>query len=455
MMPITLSQLVRWCDGELLQGVPSVQVRSISTDSRTVDEGQIFLALQGDRFDAHDFIGSVVERKAAALVVSNLTAETESFTGGVVRVKDTLRSLQRLAFNHRRESEGLFVVGVTGSNGKTSTKDFLGALLSTGGQVNCTVGNLNNHIGLPLTILAGDGNDKFGVWEMGMNHPGEIEALAEISEPDAAVITHIGTAHIEHMMTREAIAEEKSALAVAVPASGYCAMPVADDFFKYVSDRVSCELIPVGIGEGDVRAEAVEVIEGGQIKFVLRSEMNDSPEIVLPVRGLHMVNNALLAAAVALRQGIAPNVIAENFGRVKLSGGRLQERTAGGFRFLDDSYNANPDSMKAALEALKISPAGGRRVAVLGFMGELGEHEREAHLSVGGAVVTTGVDALVTVGTKAAMINEGAVGIQERHHFADHDAASQFLRDFLVYDDLVLVKGSRAAAMEKVINHFN
>lgn len=455
MMPITLGQLADWCDGEILQGVPSTQLKSISTDSRKVDEGQIFLALKGGRYDAHDFIGSVAERKAGAVVVSNLTAETESFNGGVVRVKDTLSALQRLAFNHRRNSDGLFVVGITGSNGKTSTKDFLGASLAAGGQVNHTVGNLNNHIGLPLTILAGHENDKFGVWEMGMNHPGEIEALAEIAEPDAAVITHVGTAHIEHMKTREAIAEEKSALAVAVPAHGYCAMPAADDFFEYVSDRVSCELIPVGIGEGDVRAEAVEVIDGGQIRFVLRSDMNDSPEVLLPVRGLHMVNNALLAAAVSIREGITPNVIAEKLGQVELSGGRLQERSAGGVRFLDDSYNANPDSMKAALETLKITPAGGRRVAVLGFMGELGEHEREAHLSVGGAVVKAGVDALVTVGDQASLINEGASGIQESYHFVDHDAASQFLRTFLVEDDLVLVKGSRAAAMEKVINHFN
>jgi UDP-N-acetylmuramoyl-tripeptide--D-alanyl-D-alanine ligase len=290
---------------------------------------------------------------------------------------------------------------------------------------------------------------------MGMNHPGEIEVLAEIAEPDAAVITHVGTAHIEHMKTREAIAEEKSALAAAVPTHGYCAMPAADDFFEYVSDRVSCELIPVGIEEGDVRAEAVEVIDGGRIRFVLRSEMNDSPEVLLPVRGLHMVNNALLAAAVSIREGITPNVIAEKLGQVELSGGRLQERSAGGVRFLDDSYNANPDSMKAALETLKISPAGGRRVAVLGFMGELGEHEREAHLSVGGAVVKAGVDALVTVGDQASLINEGASGIQESYHFVDHDAASQFLSTFLVEDDLVLVKGSRAAAMEKVINHFN
>ena len=453
MMQVTLDQLARWSDGELLQGVPSNTVGVLTTDSRKVEAGQVFLALKGDRFNAHDFIGAVSEAGAGALVVSELTADTETYSGGIVRVKDSLRSLQKLAFHHRRNSEGLFVVGVTGSNGKTSTKDFLSAVLSAGGKVNRTAGNLNNHIGLPLTILSGDGSEKFGVWEMGMNHPGEIEVLAEIAAPNAAVITHIGRAHIEHMKTREAIAEEKAELAMAVPRNGFCAMPVGDDFYSYVSDRVFCEMVPVGIDSGDVRAENVSVIDGGAMRFILRSEMTEAPEVVLPVKGLHMVSNALLAAAVGLRQGISPNEVAEKLGHGELSGGRLQERTAGGFRFLDDSYNANPDSMQAALETLKGSEVEGRRVAVLGFMGELGDFEREEHLKLGETVAATGMDALITVGARAALINEGAGDLADNHHFSDHEAATEFLSNFLSVDDLTLVKGSRAAAMERVINN--
>lgn len=452
-MQVTLDQLARWSDGELLQGVPSNTVGVLTTDSRKVEAGQVFLALKGDRFNAHDFIGAVSEAGAGALVVSELTADTETYSGGIVRVKDSLRSLQKLAFHHRRNSEGLFVVGVTGSNGKTSTKDFLSAVLSAGGKVNRTAGNLNNHIGLPLTILSGDGSEKFGVWEMGMNHPGEIEVLAEIAAPNAAVITHIGRAHIEHMKTREAIAEEKAELAMAVPRNGFCAMPVGDDFYSYVSDRVFCEMVPVGIDSGDVRAENVSAIDGGAMRFILRSEMTEAPEVVLPVKGLHMVSNALLAAAVGLRQGISPNEVAEKLGHVELSGGRLQERTAGGFRFLDDSYNANPDSMQAALETLKGSEVEGRRVAVLGFMGELGDLEREEHLKLGETVAATGMDALITVGARAALINEGAGNLADNHHFSDHEAATEFLSNFLSVDDLTLVKGSRAAAMERVINN--
>lgn len=453
MMQVTLDQLARWSDGELLQGVPSNTVGVLTTDSRKVEAGQVFLALKGDRFNAHDFIGAVSEAGAGALVVSELTADTETYSGGIVRVKDPLRSLQKLAFHHRRNSEGLFVVGVTGSNGKTSTKDFISAVLSAGGKVNRTAGNLNNHIGLPLTILSGDGSEKFGVWEMGMNHPGEIEVLAEIAAPNAAVITHIGRAHIEHMKTREAIAEEKSELAMAVPGNGFCAMPVGDDFYSYVSDRVFCEMVPVGIDAGDVRAENVSAIDGGSMKFILRSEMTEAPEVVLPVKGLHMVSNALLAAAVGLRQGISPNEVAEKLCNVELSGGRLQERTAGGFRFLDDSYNANPDSMQVAIETLKGCKVEGRRVAVLGFMGELGDFEIEEHLKLGETVAATGMDALITVGARAALINEGAGDLADNHHFSDHEAAAEFLSNFLSADDLTLVKGSRAAAMERVINN--
>ena len=286
-----------------------------------------------------------------------------------------------------------------------------------------------------------------------MNHPGEIEVLAEIAAPNAAVITHIGRAHIEHMKTREAIAEEKAELAMAVPRNGFCAMPVGDDFYSYVSDRVFCEMVPVGIDSGDVRAENVSAIDGGAMRFILRSEMTEAPEVVLPVKGLHMVSNALLAAAVGLRQGISPNEVAEKLGHVELSGGRLQERTAGGFRFLDDSYNANPDSMQAALETLKGSEVEGRRVAVLGFMGELGDLEREEHLKLGETVAATGMDALITVGARAALINEGAGNLADNHHFSDHEAATEFLSNFLSVDDLTLVKGSRAAAMERVINN--
>jgi len=373
---LTLSQIAGWVDGALIQGVPSREVASLTTDSRAVSPGSLFVALKGERHDAHAFLADVVAAGAAAILVHQLPVETETYEGGIIRVKDTLKALQSLAFHHRRASPDLFVVGVTGSNGKTSTKDFLSAVLAAGGQVNSTVGNLNNHIGLPLTILSGRAGDRFAVWEMGMNHPGEIEILAEIAGPDAAVITNIGTAHIEHMGTRGAIALEKSSLPAAVPASGYCVMPAADDYFEFVRDNVSCEMIPVGIGAGVVRAESLVADRDGRMRFDLCSDFGDASEVVLPVRGDHMVMNALLAAAVGLRQGISPAAVATALSGVQLTRGRLEERTVRGIVFIDDSYNANPDSMLAALRTLASAEARGRRVAVLGFMGGTGAARR-------------------------------------------------------------------------------
>ncbi len=451
MKTLTLSQIAGWVDGALIQGVPSREVASLTTDSRAVSPGSLFVALKGERHDAHAFLADVVAAGAAAILVHQLPVETETYEGGIIRVKDTLKALQSLAFHHRRASPDLFVVGVTGSNGKTSTKDFLSAVLAAGGQVNSTVGNLNNHIGLPLTILSGRAGDRFAVWEMGMNHPGEIEILAEIAGPDAAVITNIGTAHIEHMGTRGAIALEKSSLPAAVPASGYCVMPAADDYFEFVRDNVSCEMIPVGIGAGVVRAESLVADRDGRMRFDLCSDFGDASEVVLPVRGDHMVMNALLAAAVGLRQGISPAAVATALSGVQLTRGRLEERTVRGIVFIDDSYNANPDSMLAALRTLASAEARGRRVAVLGFMGELGPHEEAEHHRLGERVAAHGIDALVTVTSRAARINEGAADLAVNLNFENHAAAAEFLRDYLAEGDLVLVKGSRSAGMEQVI----
>lgn len=452
MRELSLFQIAEWMDGALIQGVPAEKVNRVSTDSRKAGEGDLFFALKGEKFDAHKFLGEVGDAGVSAMVVSSLPIETESFAGGIIRVKDTLRALQSLAYHHRQSSEGLFVTGITGSNGKTSTKDFLKSVLSLAGAINATSGNLNNHIGLPLTILSGTEDDRHAVWEMGMNHVGEIGVLADIANPNAAVITNIGTAHIEHLGSREAIAEEKASLAEAVPANGFCAMPETDDFYGFVRERVRCAMVPVGIGCGVVRAENLVADADGRMRFDLASDTGPTVPVSLPVRGEHMVTNALLAAAVGLRRGLDPGEIAGALGEVRLTKGRLEEKTVRGISFLDDSYNANPDSMAAALRTLRSAKVAGRRVAVLGFMGELGEHERSEHLNLGERVVENGIDVLVTVGDRASLINEGAVGLAENRNFATHEEASVFLREILAAGDLVLVKGSRSAGMEKVIS---
>ncbi len=441
--------MAEWTGGSLLQGVPSSMVGNVSTDTRSLSEGDVFLALKGDNFDGHDFLDTAKKAGVAGIIISSLNAEAESFDGGIIRVRDTLLALQNLAKNYRR-TLGLTAIGVTGSNGKTSTKDFLKSILAMAGPVNATVGNLNNHIGLPLTILNALERDQFGVWEMGMNHPGEIEVLAEIAAPHAGVITNVGTAHIEHMKTREAIAEEKGQLAEMVASDGFFVMPASDDFADSIAARASARMVAVGIGVGDVQAENLSATDEGTQFDILAGERRAVASI--GVAGEHMVVNALLGAAVALELGVDLETVVSGLSNAELTGGRLQKREINGIKFIDDSYNANPDSMRAALKTLESAEATGRRVAVLGFMGELGEHEEPEHRSLGEAVAAGNIDLLVTVSERAKLI---AAAAGSEHTFEDHKSAASFLKGELKPGDLVLVKGSRAAGMEKVIEQFS
>lgn len=449
MIPTTLKQIADWADGRLIQGRPSDRIVCVSTDSRTAGPGDLFVALKGDRFDGHDFIDQVSAQGAVAILVSQLNLATERFPGAIIHVRQPLAALQELALQYRRSLPDLFVVGVTGSNGKTSTKDFLAAVLSRSGNVNATLGNLNNHIGLPLTVLRTAADHVSGVWEMGMSHPGEIEVLAEIARPDAAVITHVGTAHIEHMKTRDAIALEKGMLAEAVSESGFVVLPAADDYAESIARRCRARVIMVGIDCGEVRACDLRTTDRG-IRFVIEADQGRA-EVDLPVPGRHMVGNALLAAAVGLERGIAMGDVAAALSESRLTAGRLQRRRIAGIDFLDDSYNANPDSMRAAVNTLKGLETPGRRVAVLGRMAELGEHEAMEHTALGDFVADSGIDLLVTVGETAALAAQAAGGKMEVHAAADQVAAGAYLGTTLAAGDLVLVKGSRSSAMEKVI----
>ncbi|MCB1231730.1 MAG: UDP-N-acetylmuramoyl-tripeptide--D-alanyl-D-alanine ligase [Verrucomicrobiae bacterium] len=453
MQATTLKQIADWCDGTLIQGRPADTIASLSTDSRKLAGGELFLALKGERFDGHRFIQEAGDAGVAAIVVSDLPLSSESFTGGIVHVSDTLTALQHLALRYRRSRPDLFVVGLTGSNGKTSTKDFLSAVLTKSGKVNATPGNLNNHIGLPQTILKTEADDEIGVWEMGMNHPGEIEVLAEIAAPDAAVITNVGTAHIEHMKTREAIAEEKGMLAEAVGPDGFVVLNANDEYTDSIRGRCRARVITAGIDTGDVVASDLKPTAAG-MAFVL-SAAGESVEVSLPVPGAHMVANAVLAAAVGLERGLSLLAVADALSEARLSGGRLQRREAGGIEFLDDSYNANPDSMRAALATLAAMETQGRRIAVLGRMAELGEHEEREHIALGEAAVAAGIDTLIAVGEAGKLILEGAGEKGGAILWAaDHEAAATQLVGVVAPGDIVLVKGSRSSGMEKVIEAF-
>ena len=451
MIATQLIDIANWCQGALIAGVPSDTLDSISTDSRTLKKGNAFLALKGENFDGHEFVEKAIEEGAETLILSDLPRATVDFPGSIIHVRDTLKALQETALFYRRTAiPDLCAVGVTGSNGKTSTKDFLRSVFSRAGEVNATEGNLNNHIGLPLTVLKTDSGHRFGVWEMGMNHPGEIDPLAEIANPDAAVITNIGSAHIEHMKTREAIAEEKGALARAVPGDGYCVMPRSDEYFDFIADLADCEMVPVGEPDCEVKGENFE-FSGDGISFDLKIG-KDTARVDLPAPGRHMAMNALLAAAVGFRQGLNTDQIATALSETKLTGGRLQKIKWNGVVIWNDTYNANPDSVKAALSTLMEATSGeGRKIAALGFMGELGDLEESAHREIGEYAAELGLDLLVTVSDKAKLIAEGTHQKIPVRSFESHVEAAAYLKAELQPGDAVLAKGSRAAEMEKVI----
>ena len=447
-----LNDISAWSSGALISGIPSEEITKISTDTRTISQGDAFLALKGDNFNGHDFVQKAIDDGATTLILSELPKETDDFSGNVIHVRDTLKALQEIALNYRREMiPRVRAIGITGSNGKTSTKDFLRGVLSQAGKVNATKGNLNNHIGLPMTVLDTEKEHRYGVWEMGMNHPGEIGPLAEIAAPDCAVVTNVGTAHIEHMKTREAIADEKAALPRAVLKDGFCVMPETDDYFDRVKDQIFCKMIGVGGENSPVRAENIEIgLDTVAYDLCLEGK---KASVNLPVTGRHMVMNSLLAAAVGHVAGISIEEIAAGLTASEVSGGRLEKDEWNGVAILNDSYNANPDSVKAALISLKESPSPGRKIAALGYMGELGEHEEAGHREIGAFAVEQGIDLLVTVSEKAKLIAEEAAEKIPTESFDNHDQAAAFLQNELKPGDTLLVKGSRAAAMEKVIGN--
>lgn len=448
MTPIDARTLARYTGGELAAGSGDVLANAVSTDTRTISAGSAFFALRGERFDANDFARQAIEAGASIVVV-------ERWGGGVpekvavVRVPDSLSALQRFAAWYRRQRE-IPVVGITGSNGKTSTKDFTAAVLGRGFNVCATRGNLNNHIGVPLSVLSLEASHTAAVFEMGMNHPGEIAPLCEIARPRIGIITNIGTAHIEYMGSRDSIAEEKGALARSLPEDGALFIPAGCDFHDYFKRRTKARVVGVGNGRGLVRAEDLRQ-DDGRSRFTLVIDGKPSAEVDLPVTGRHMVTNALLAAGAGWFLGMSPLEIAAGLSSTVLTSGRLRRFVSGGITIFDDTYNANPESMAAAIETLAETPlreSGGRRYAVLGRMGELGPHAPEAHLRVGRLAAERGLQ-VVAVGEGSQGIAEGA-GTAE--HFSDGEAAAAWLAGHAKAGDVVLFKASRSVAIERVMN---
>ncbi len=432
---------------------PSAGVTRVTTDSRKVGVGDVFIALKGDKFDAHDFIPQVIADGATAVVVNRVEAAWDTGSCAVIHVSDTLTALQDMARGYRCWHQPL-IIGLTGSNGKTSTKDLTAIIMARKFQTLATFGNLNNHIGLPLTLLSLGEGDECGVVEMGMNHEGEIKTLVDIALPDAAIVTNVGMAHIEYLGSQDAIGWEKGTLPANVHGEGVVVLNANDSYSDLIARHCQATVYRAGVNAGDVRAFDLRAsAEGTAFKLDFSGEIVEN---FLPIIGEHMVGNAALAACMGWAYGITPADIADALRQAKLTGGRMEAKSVRGIHFIDDSYNANPDSMKAGLSALAALNSSGRKVAVLGRMGELGIHAEEGYRSVGTHAAALGLSVIYTVGDEAASISNTSrfLGHSEARNFPSHEACADHLKEELQPGDAVLLKGSRSAGMEKILALF-
>jgi UDP-N-acetylmuramoyl-tripeptide--D-alanyl-D-alanine ligase len=453
MNPLSILQIVELSGAKLEQGDGKILIERISTDSRTIKKGELFVALRGNNFDGHKFIEDAAKAGAAGAIVDLQWNGKVPAKFTIIRAKDTLLAYQNLAANYRK-GLSIRVLAITGSNGKTSTKDFAASVLGRKFRVTKTQGNFNNHVGLPRTILEATSNDEVAVWEIGMNHPGEVAPLAKIAAPNAAIVTNIGVAHIEFMGTREAIAKEKGALAEAVAAEGAVVLNADDPFSKGIAERTRAHVISAGTKEGTVRAIDIQHSADGSEFTIIEGAHRCRAQ--LPVPGLHMVQNALLAVAAGRAFGLSLEEAAAGLASAPLTKARLQIKEINGVQFLDDSYNANPDSMKAALQTLVELDIDGKKIAVLGEMRELGTETERGHEEVGEAAAAFGIDHLIGIGEMGAIIARAAekAGLEKSSVVGSTSEAAERLLEIAAPGDLILIKGSRLARTEDVIEAF-
>jgi UDP-N-acetylmuramoyl-tripeptide--D-alanyl-D-alanine ligase len=438
--------------GELRQGPQDLQVCRICTDSRQARPGDLFVAIRGDRFDGHDFIQDLAARGVAALLVTRERAHLAPPGCGVVAVDDTRKALGRLAARYRREFQPT-LIAVGGSNGKTTTKELIAAVLRQTYNTLSSEASFNNDIGVPITLLNLDRTHGAGVLEVGTNHPGELAPLVRLIQPRLGVLTSIGREHLEYFGDLDGVAEEEGWLAELLPADGRLFIPGDVPGLDRILLRTRARVVRVGFETGnDWQATQVRLTENG-LKFHATSLQHGAlGEFQTPLLGRHQAINALLALAVGSELGVGKEAMRRALAGCTPPKMRLQVWEANGVRFLDDTYNANADSMAAALQTLRDLPCTGRRVAVLGDMAELGAQTVAAHIETGRRAADLGLDRLITVGRMAAVTADAAraAGLRNASHFDELVAAGAALKSELGPGDLVLVKASRSSRLERL-----
>lgn len=429
-------------------------VSGVCADSREIQPGDLFVALKGGRFNGHDFLNEADRKGATAAMVEQNEMRKRVCAFPLILVDKTLIGLQNAARNYRR-SLNLQTIAVAGSNGKTGTKEMVATVLGAHFSVLKNQGNLNNHIGVPLSLLKLNASHQLGIFEVGTNHPGELAPLLAMVLPKIGIITMIGEEHLEYFHNLEGVAQEEGTLAETLPPNGLLVLNADDGWVPKIVCRSRAPVVKFGFSESaEYRAKMVEMNLSG-VRFEMITPKGVC-EVRLQLIGRHQVSNALATAAVCEFLGLGLDQICGGLESVKPAKMRMEQvLTRDGVWIINDSYNANPPSMRAALETIKELTTHGKRFAVLGEMRELGNSSESAHFEIGRKAAESCLDTLVVVGEGARPMIKGARSVDSPlsciEFFQDPKAAGDFVKKKISRGDIVLVKASRGVALEKIL----
>jgi len=455
MFKYKVERILDTVDGQLIKGNKNDILKGVSTDTRKLSDEDIFVALKGEKFDAHDLIEKKIKKNIKAVIVDKLV---ETNCDIIIKVDDTYKALQQMAKFHRKNHKDVKVIGITGSSGKTSTKDILYQILNKNYNIKKNEGNFNNQIGVPLTLFKMDGNEDFFIVEMGMSQTGEIKLLAEIADPQIGLITNVGPAHLEFFDSIEEIALAKGELIEALGKDDLAVLNYDNSYTKIIN-KLSDEQTEIqyfGFNpSADFYIKEFKYQKSG-MNFKLCSNSFEA-EMNTNLFGQHNLYNILAAVTVASNLNVNWQLIKEVVKDLKLSELRSEIKTVNEIKIIMDCYNANPASMGNALKVLTNIKAN-RKIAVLGDMLELGDNKEEIHSKLGQNISEMKIDFLLTIGKLAKYISTAALdfGFKKDNvkHFAEKNDLIKYLKEIAQIDDLILLKGSRGMKMEDIYYKF-
>ena len=440
------------CDAEIKSGAAETKIKNVCTNSKLAKPGDVFFAIKGENFDGHNFVAAVANEGVAAVVVDGKKCPAKLPGCAVLAVADTRTAFGKLAAAYRRDFS-LPVIAVGGSNGKTTTKELVASVLRQKFSMLWSEASFNNDIGVPATLLRLEKSHQAAVLEIGTNHPGELAPLVKMIQPKVGIITNIGREHLEFFGDVAGVAREEGMLAELLPADGTLFLNGDNEWSDKIAARTKAKVVRVGFGEkNDWRATKIRLDKNGVTFQVAAPKKEFFGEYRINLLGRHQVVNALYAIGSAEERGLGRAEIQRGLAECQPPKMRMQFWEAGGVRVLDDCYNANADSMRAALETLCELPLQGRRVAVLGDMAELGAHTEPAHAEIGKFAAALKIGQLFTVGKNSAATAKAARdgGLTRVIEFADVEAAVRAVKNFLKTGDVVLLKASRSSRLEQI-----